>query len=123
MEFQKIYDTMRGLLEEWARVPWVDNAFEEGSRCACAYEDMRSAYERLCERLGVCDEDQDLDIIVDSMEAIQEELCERMYMLSFQEAQENLFFKWAISPEHLDQLYVSAKRKLLYILNPPHRNR
>ena len=72
---------MLGLLEPEACVPGIENAFADGSFCADQYEKMRSAYERLCARLNVRDEDQDLNTMVDSMEAIQKELCRRFYLL------------------------------------------
>ena len=79
--FQQIYETMLGLLEPEACVPGIENAFADGSFCADQYEKMRSAYERLCTRLNVRNEDQDLNTMVDSMEAIQKELCRRIYLL------------------------------------------
>lgn len=84
MEFTKIYETMLGFLEPEAQVPGVANAFDEGSVCAGKYAGMRSAYERVCARLGGGDEDKDLNEIVDCMEAIQRELCERMYRLGIE---------------------------------------
>ena len=79
--FKQIYETMLGLLEPEACVPGIENAFADGSFCADQYEKMCSAYERLCARLNVRDEDQDLNTMVDSMEAIQKELCRRIYLL------------------------------------------
>ncbi len=70
---------MQDLLEPESAVPWVENAFEEGNRCTQAYEEMRQSYERLCGRLGSENEDPDLDCIVNRMEEIQKELCERMF--------------------------------------------
>lgn len=84
MKFSDIYETMSGFLEPEAQVPGVANAFDEGSICARKYADMRSAYERVCTRLGARDEDRDLNEIVDCMEAIQRELCERMYRLGME---------------------------------------
>lgn len=80
-KFEQIYETMLGLLEPEACVPGVKNTFADGSFCAERYETMRTAYERLCTRLNVVNEDKDLNICVDSMEAIQKELCRRFYLL------------------------------------------
>ena len=77
--FVKIYETMLGLRIPEASVPGVVDAFSEGSLCQREYDRMRDAYERLCTRLGAGDEDPDLNTMVDAMEAIQRELCERMY--------------------------------------------
>ncbi len=84
-DFTDVYESMLGTLTPEAALPWVPNAFAEGQPCEIAYEGMRAAYERLCDRLGAVDEDPDLDIMVDSMECIQRELCRRMWALRIQE--------------------------------------
>mgnify|MGYP006955466334 FL=1 len=43
---------------------------------------MLDAYERLRERLGVTDEDEDVEIIIDSLLAIQRKLCREMFELA-----------------------------------------
>ncbi len=80
-DFREIYETMLGLLEPEAQVPNVDDAFGKDSVCAREYEEMRQAYERLCNRFGITDEDEDLNAIVSHMENIQKDLCYRMYYL------------------------------------------
>lgn len=77
--FTDVYETMLGLRERDAQVPGIEDAFAEGTPCANGYEQMRSAYERVCHRLGVVDEDPDLNAIVENMERIQKELCRRMF--------------------------------------------
>ncbi len=77
---KRIYDTMQGFLESDYAVGGVEDAFKEGSICARAYEEMRGAYERLCDRLGAKNEDPDLDIIINKLEEIQKELCRRMFL-------------------------------------------
>ncbi len=78
-DFEDIYETMMGFRTLDAPVPWVENAFEDDQPCMNRYEQMRDAYERVCERLGVGEEDMDLDIMVSCMESIQKELCQRMF--------------------------------------------
>ena len=78
-EFADIYETMLGFRVPGACAPGVEDAFAEGSLCQREYDRMRTAYEQLCSRLGAGDEDPDLNTMVDAMEAIQRELCERMY--------------------------------------------
>ncbi len=80
--FEAIYETMTGMREKEYCVPFVEDAFAEGSVCDKWYEEMRQAYERICDRLGVQNEDKDLDIMVQSMEKIQKELCRRIYYLT-----------------------------------------
>ncbi len=77
--FLDVYETMLGLREPGSQFPGVEDAFAEGELCADAYDQMRRAYSRLCQRLGVFGEDRDLNLMVDSMERIQKELCRRMY--------------------------------------------
>ena len=79
LDFDDIYESMLGLRLPEACVPGVEDAFSEGSLCQREYDRMRSAYERLCTRLGAGDEDPDLNTMVNALEAIQQELCERMY--------------------------------------------
>ena len=59
----------------------VPNAFEEGSVCERNYQEMLDAYARLRDRLGVVDEDADVEIIIDSLLAIQRELCLKIFNL------------------------------------------
>ncbi len=84
-DFTEVYESMLGILTPEASLPWVSNAFAEGQPCELAYEEMRTAYERLCQRLGGVEEDPDLDMIVDSMERIQRDLCRRMWALRIQD--------------------------------------
>ena len=46
------------------------------------YEEMLDAYARLRERLGVEDEDEDVEIIINSLLAIQQKLCLEMFYLA-----------------------------------------
>ncbi len=78
-QFKNVYETMLGISDAERKLHWVENAFEERSHCTREYQEMREAYMRLCDRLGAYDEDPDLDIIVDSLEGIQKELCFRMF--------------------------------------------
>ncbi len=77
--FEEIYYTMLGdMCPEYA-LPWVENAYADGSHCDRAYSEMRDAYSRICERLDVEEEDNDLEIIVTNLLDIQKELCARMF--------------------------------------------
>ena len=73
------YESMACFVKDWYRMPGVENAFAEGSYCASRYHEMYEAYERLRERLGVKDEDEDVEIIIRAFEDIQQKLCLRMY--------------------------------------------
>ena len=76
---REIYYTLAGELQEKARIPGVENLFRSGSPCANAYADMLDAYERLCDRLGVVDEDEDIEIIVSSLRYIEKEMAMKMF--------------------------------------------
>ena len=78
-----IYWALLGELIPEAEIPGVPNLFEADSLCSEAYARMRKAYERLCIRLGFDEdyEDLDLDIMVNSLEYIQEILAKEMFRL------------------------------------------
>ena len=82
MDFEDIYYTMLGEMSPGYEVPGVENAFAPGQSCERAYEDVTAAYQRLRDRLGVVDEDEDVELIIDSMTTIQRELCRRMFELA-----------------------------------------
>ena len=74
---EQVYLSLTGELVDPIR--YVPNAFEQGSYCAERYQEMLDAYERLRERLGVTDEDEDVEIMISAFEDIQQKLCLRMY--------------------------------------------
>lgn len=76
----EIYAAVQGLLTEDTLFPWVQNAFTPGSPCEKAYSHMQDAYARLCKRLGVADEDPDVEVVIDSLLEIQRELCREMFL-------------------------------------------
>ena len=73
------YETMTCHLKEDYRMPGVEDAFAEDGYCMDRYGDMLDAYERLCERLGVVDEDEDIETMIRAFTDIQIYLCYRMY--------------------------------------------
>ena len=80
-EFTPVYEPLIGMYRPEYAPAQIENAFYPGSVCMGEYGNMRDAYERICDRLGCYDgEDPDLDEMVDAMEAIQKELCRRMYI-------------------------------------------
>ena len=74
-----IYDTLQGVMQQGFGYPNVENLFAEGSLCAQQYSNMLEAYERLCNRLGVVDEDGDVEVIISSLMTIQRELGYKMF--------------------------------------------
>lgn len=68
----------RGLVEGYG-MPGVEYAFAPGSYCMERYKDMRDAYDRLCNRLGAEEEDEDVEAIIHAYMDMERELCMRMY--------------------------------------------
>ena len=79
--YELIYETLRGNVCTEYMVPGVEDAFADGSYCAGKYADVISAYLRICQRLGCGEEDKDLDIILDSMNDIQDYVSRQMFFL------------------------------------------
>ena len=78
MEFvEAIYWSLQGLMVE--PVNGVESVFYEGSVCETAYEQMLEAYERLRQRLGVENEDADVECIINAFQTIAKELSLRMF--------------------------------------------
>ena len=84
---EDIYYTLQGVVVPEARVPWVTDLFQEGSPCDRAYAQMQDAYDRLRERLGMPEEDEDVEIIIDSLMDIQRILAFEMFRCGVEYAQ------------------------------------
>lgn len=83
-EFKRlIYDLMNGSLDlehyTIEESKYVENEFEEERTCGKAYSEILAAYRRICERLGVGEEDYDVEIIMNNFNTIIECLCMKMY--------------------------------------------
>lgn len=80
---QLVYELMNGYYDLGKRPieesRYVENEFEEGKFCAKTYEEIYHANERLCERLGVPNEDEDVETIISGFFDIMEHLCMKMY--------------------------------------------
>ena len=74
-----VYMTMVGHIEEAYRLPGVEDAFAEGSYCMERYCTAMDAYERLLDRLGIDDEDADVEQMRNAFDDIQRVLCCQMY--------------------------------------------
>ena len=73
------YETMAYGLMEGYRMPGVENEFMPGHYALDEYGKVYDAYERLRDRLGVVDYDDDVEIIINAFFAMQRNLCFRMY--------------------------------------------
>ena len=76
---EDVYDTLCGLRRKDAGVEGVENLFAPGSECQRLYSRMLDAYDRLCSRLGVVDEDEDVETIISSLMGIEHAISFKMY--------------------------------------------
>ena len=85
----EIYASLQGVLIPEAAVPWVENMFRPGAFCEQEYARMLAAYARLVDRLGVKDEDPDVEIIIDSLLSIQDAMCRKMFLYGMEHTRRN----------------------------------
>ena len=71
-------------MEEDYCVVDIENLCEEGSACDCAYSQMLDAYARLRERLGVENEDADVEQIIDALRKIEKIVSMKMFEYGMQ---------------------------------------
>ena len=65
---EQVYNTLTGQYSQSTYgVPGVENTFAPGQPCQLLYRDAFDAYQRICDRLGVIDEDDDLEIIMNAL--------------------------------------------------------
>lgn len=76
---EDIYYTLIGVMQEEFCVPGVENLFAEGGECERLYAQVMEAYEHLRRRLGVEDEDADVETIVNSMMSIERIVAMKMF--------------------------------------------
>jgi len=74
-----IYYSMLGQIVPEESISWVENAFSAGSNCEENLIKIYAARDRLLERLGICEEDEDLECILDSFLTNQYILCRKMF--------------------------------------------
>lgn len=75
----RVYQTVIGELLPDFQINGIEDSFAPGGLCDQAYQEMRSSFDRILERLGVENEDQDLEIILNCMRTIQKEVAYQMY--------------------------------------------
>ena len=74
-----IYLTLIGELCDEYRMSGVENLFAAGSECDRLYAQIFESYARLRERLGSDDEDEDVEIIINSFMRIEKLVAIRMF--------------------------------------------
>ena len=78
--WEQVYESLTCHIADPWRMPGVIDAFAGDAYCMEQYGKMRDAYDRLCERLGVVDEDKDVETIIVCYMNIQRELCRLMFL-------------------------------------------
>ena len=89
---QLVYDLVCGSLDLEAEPveesKYVGSEYEPGMFCEKAYNELYEANQRLCERVGASDgEDEDVECIISNMMDIQEHLCKKMFEYGWKFAQ------------------------------------
>lgn len=74
-----IYETLLDVLVPAYRLPCVENLFAPGQPCYENYNDVLDAYERLRERLGVENDDEDVEIIITSLLSMGKTVALKMF--------------------------------------------
>ena len=90
--YELVYLTLWGELRKEWQVPGVPIAFGSNTYCDKLYAEMLDAYERLRDRLDVVDEDDDVEVIIDSLLHIERYMSEQMFYLGMrhEELKENI---------------------------------
>jgi len=63
----QVYDTLVGNLVQECCLDWVEDICVPGQPSYEKYREMLEAYERVCERLGVTNEDHDVEIMINAL--------------------------------------------------------
>ena len=74
-----VYNTLIGAYVPGAGAKGIENAFADGQPCLELYSEAYDAYQRLCDRLGVMDEDDDVEVIFDAFLSMCKILGIKMY--------------------------------------------
>ena len=64
---RQVYWSLMDYLDSEYSLPWVETICVPGYPCYDLYEEMLSAYQRLRERTGAGDEDEDAEIMIQSL--------------------------------------------------------
>ena len=77
-DFRLIYEAIQG---DHRLLPWVRNAWKDGTGFAEGYDILWQQREILAQRLGIEDfcEDENMEAMMNAVLMIQEDLCRRMF--------------------------------------------
>ena len=81
-----LYDCLLGQIVSEKALDWVENIYTDGSKYDRNYAAVLAAYGRLCQRLGTDEEDDDVEIIINSMLANEQVVALKMFELGIRYA-------------------------------------
>ena len=87
---EDVFDAMMGFLIPAARVPGVENIFEQGSPAYLKFEEIYLACERICQRSGV-EEDPECEIIKNSLLELEKIIGVSMFKKGYEFGQKGIF--------------------------------
>ena len=87
---EEVYHSLTGMRLPEYRLPWVEDAFAADAPCMQLYNDAMDAYMRLCGRLGVVNEDDDVEVIFNAFLGIEKILCIKMFEYGVRYGQKNM---------------------------------
>ena len=76
---KQVYNTLNGHYISSFCVPGVENAFAAEEPCIELYGKALDAHQRICSRLGIGEEDEDVEVIFNAFLGISEILGLKMY--------------------------------------------
>ena len=88
-DFELIYLKVTGNLRKEIDLPWVEDAFVEGTDFQQAYDTFWEARENLCRRFGMDWEDEDLERFMDGLITLERDLAQRMFYYGMVYARRN----------------------------------
>ena len=88
-DFRLIFDAAMGNTQTKLSYDWVENLFESGTGFVKAYAAFWAAREHLCERFGLEEDDEDLELIMNGLLDLEEDLGRKMFFYGVKYAQEH----------------------------------
>ena len=83
---EQVCDCLLGQFVTEKTLDWVENIYTDGSEYDRNYAAVLAAYGRLCQRLGTDEEDDDVEIIINSMLANEQVVALKMFELGIRYA-------------------------------------
>ena len=76
---EQVYETLTGQALAQYAVPGIEDVFAGDSECAILYDQVLAAYDRLRERLGIANEDPDIEMIIGNLMRIEKTIAYKMF--------------------------------------------